>query len=83
VTGHYAAMSDMELVGHVGAIPDASELSQALAVRVRLLATERDKLQRELDKTKISLLSFELGLAQDRIAGFMEATKPAPRKPQG
>lgn len=83
MSGHYAGMSDMELVGHVGAIPDASELSQALAVRVRLLATERDKLQRELDKTKISLMSLELGLAQDKIAGFMDATKPAPRKPQG
>lgn len=77
MSGHYAAMADLELVGHVGAIPDASELSQALAVRVRLLATERDKLQRELDKLRIDVLSLELGLAQDKVAGFMDATKPA------
>lgn len=73
---HYAGMTDMELVGHVGALIDASELSQALATRVRLLATEREKLEKDLAKKERELYELQLGLAHDKIAGFMELTKP-------
>jgi hypothetical protein len=67
-------MSDLEIVGHVSAIPDASELSQALAGRVKLLVEERDELQKQLIDTKQKLLALELGLTQDKLAGFMDLT---------
>lgn len=70
--GFYSAMSDLEMVGHVSAIPDASELSQALAGRVKLLAEELDEVKKELIDTKQKLLALELGLTQDKLAGFMD-----------
>ena len=72
--GFYAVMGDLELVGHVSGIPDSSELSQALAGRVRLLVEERDELRKDLEKTQRQLLSLQLGLAEDKIEGFMEVT---------
>jgi hypothetical protein len=50
--GYYEKMSDLELVGHVNAIPDASELSQALATRVRLLIKENADLSRKVEKAQ-------------------------------
>jgi hypothetical protein len=75
MSGFYSAMSDLELVGHVSGIPDPSELSQALAGRVKLLAEEREELQQELAKTKQALMALELGIAQDKLDGFMEVTQ--------
>lgn len=77
MSGFYSAMSDLEIVGHVSAIPDASELSQVLAGRVKLLVEERDELQKELIDTKQKLLALELGLTQDKLAGFMDLTAKA------
>ena len=66
----YAEMSDLELVGHVGAIPDASEISQVLARRVELLTEENDELREALVKLKQQLMSLELGLALDKVAAY-------------
>jgi HEAT repeat protein len=66
----YVDKTDMELVGHVEAIPDASELSQHLANRVRLLVNENAELQRQLIKVKQQLMSLELGVALDKIAAY-------------
>lgn len=77
MSGFYSTMSDLEIVGHVSAIPDASELSQALAARVKLLVKIRDELQNELIDTKQKLLALELGLTQDKLAGFMDLTAKA------
>ena len=74
MSAFYAAMSDLEIVGHVNAIPDASELSQALAARVRALATERDCLARELTKARQQTLSLELGVALDKVAAYEDIT---------
>lgn len=74
MSAYYAAMSDLELVGHVGAIPDASELSQALAARVRALTTERTRLERELVKARQQTLSLELGVALDKVAAYEDIT---------
>ena len=77
MSGFYSAMSDLEIVGHVSAIPDASELSQVLAGRVKLLVEEREELQKELIDTKQKLLALELGLSQDKLAGFMDISARA------
>jgi len=74
MSAYYAAMSDLEIVGHVNAIPDASELSQALAARVRALVTERDRLARELTKARQQTLSLELGVALDKVAAYEDIT---------
>jgi hypothetical protein len=74
MSAFYAAMSDLEIVGHVNAIPDASELSQALAARVRALTTERDRLARELTKARQQTLSLELGVALDKVAAYEDIT---------
>lgn len=66
----YAEMSDLELVGHVGAIPDASEISQVLARRVELLTEEKDEMREALVKLKQQLMSLELGLALDKVAAY-------------
>lgn len=66
----YAEMGDMELVGHVSAIPDASELSQVLARRIELLTEEKDDMQRALVKLKQQLMALELGLALDKIEAY-------------
>lgn len=73
--GFYSVMGDLELVGHVSGIPDPSELSQALAGRVRLLVEERDELRRDLEKAQRQLLALQLGIAEDKLDGFMEVTK--------
>ena len=65
-------MSDAEIVGHVGAIPDASELSQALAVRVKLLLAEHDRLEKKLRETERALLSLQLGLAEDKLDAYQD-----------
>ena len=72
VSQYYASMSDSEIVGHVGAIPDASELSQALATRVKLLVTERDRLDKKLRETERALLSLQLGLAEDKLDAYQD-----------
>ena len=74
MSAFYAAMSDLEIVGHVNAIPDASELSQALAARVRALTSERDRLARELTKARQKTLSLELGVALDKVAAYEDIT---------
>jgi hypothetical protein len=60
----------MELVGHVFAIPDASELSQALAMRIKLLHEEKEELTQQLIKLKHQVMSIELGVALDKIAAY-------------
>jgi len=72
VSQYYACMSDAEIVGHVGAIPDASELSQALAVRVKLLLAEHDRLEKKLRETERALLSLQLGLAEDKLDAYQD-----------
>ena len=62
----------MELVGHVHAIPDASELSQVLASRIRLLVEERDGLQRALAKSQQQVMALELGVALDKVAAYQD-----------
>jgi len=76
-------MYDLELIGHVNGIPDASELSQELARRLKAavaerdrLITERDQLAHEADKAKRDLAEHRLEIAQDKIDGFMDATAP-------
>ena len=68
----YVGFSDMELVGHVCAIPDASELSQVLAARIRLLVEERDALQRALVKSQQQVMALELGVALDKVAAYQD-----------
>lgn len=70
-------MSDLEIVGHVSAIPDASELSQVLAGRVKLLVEERDELQKELIDTKQKLLAMQLGIAEDKLEAYVELVEKA------
>ena len=73
----YAEKTDMELVGHVFAIPDASELSQALAMRIKLLHEEKEELTQQLTKLKHQVMSIELGVALDKIAAYDDlVTKP-------
>lgn len=67
---NYASMEDMELVGHVGGIPDASELSQALANRVRLLVGEKAELEAKLHNLKHQIMALELGVALDKVAAY-------------
>ena len=68
----YVGFSDMELVGHAYAIPDASELSLVLAARIRLLVEERDGLQRALTKSQQQVMALELGVALDKIAAYQD-----------
>lgn len=74
---YFAGMSDLELVGHVNAITDASELSMALAVRVKSLVQKRDDLARELGKTKQALLALQLGIAEDKLDAYQELAENA------
>lgn len=67
---NYATMTDMELVGHVGAIPDASELSQACANRIRLLVGEKAELEAKLHSLKHQIMALELGVALDKVAAY-------------
>ena len=66
----YHSMTDVELVGHVNGIFDASELSQALAGRVMRLVLERDELQRKL-------LSLQLAIAEDKLDAYIEIAERA------
>lgn len=75
--GFFAAMADLELVGHVGAIPDASELSQALAGRVRLLVEERDEIAKELAKAKADLLELRITIGEDKVEAYREIVEKA------
>lgn len=80
--GYYEKMSDLELVGHVNAIPDASELSQALATRVRLLIKENAELAKKVEKVTKELHNFELGIAHDKLDAYrdiVDALPPTPR----
>ena len=43
MTPYYALMSDYEIIGHTMAIPDSSELSQALAEKLRRVLEQRDQ----------------------------------------
>jgi hypothetical protein len=43
MTPYYALMSDYEIIGHTMAIPDSSELSQALAEKLRRVLEQRDE----------------------------------------
>lgn len=81
----YSRMDPYELVGHVNAIPDASELSLALAARMRELLdqvafyqTENRLQQSRIEERtgKIIKLADDLENAMDKIAGFMELTDP-------
>jgi hypothetical protein len=70
-------MCDLEIVGHVSAIPDASELSQALAARVKLLVEERDELKRTAGELQKKLLSLQLGIAEDKLDAYVEIVEKA------
>jgi hypothetical protein len=70
-------MADLEIVGHVGAIPDASELSQALAGRIRLLVEERDEIAAELAKTKADLLELRISIGEDKLEAYRDIVEKA------
>ena len=80
--GYYEKMSDLELVGHVSAIPDASELSQALANRVRLLIKENSDLARKVEKLNKDLHNFELGIAHDKLDAYRDIVDALPTSPR-
>jgi hypothetical protein len=48
VTPYYALMSDYEIIGHTMAIPDSSELSQALAEKLKRVLEQRDQATSQL-----------------------------------
>jgi hypothetical protein len=48
MTPYYALMSDYEIIGHTMAIPDSSELSQALAEKLRRVLEQRDQATSQL-----------------------------------
>jgi hypothetical protein len=48
MTPYYALMSDYEIIGHTMAIPDSSELSQALAEKLRRVLEQRDQAMSQL-----------------------------------
>ncbi len=74
---YYAGMADLEIVGYVGAIPDASELSQALAGRIRLLVEERDEIAAELAKTKADLLELRISIGEDKLEAYRDIVEKA------
>lgn len=74
---YFYGMSDLELVGHVNAIPDASELSQALAVRVKSLVEKREDLARELGKTRAELLELRISIGEDKLDAYREIVENA------
>ena len=49
-------------------------MSAFSAARVRALATERDRLARELTKARQQTLSLELGVALDKVAAYEDIT---------
>jgi len=48
MTPYYALMTDYEIIGHTMAIPDSSELSQALAEKLRRVLEQRDQATSQL-----------------------------------
>jgi hypothetical protein len=48
MTPYYALMSDYEIIGHTMAIPDSSELSQALAEKLKRVLEQRDQATSQL-----------------------------------
>jgi len=48
MTPYYALMTDYEIIGHTMAIPDSSELSQALAEKLRRVLEQRDQAMSQL-----------------------------------
>jgi hypothetical protein len=48
MTPYYALMTDYEIIGHTMAIPDSSELSQALAEKLRRVLEQRDDARSQL-----------------------------------
>ncbi len=74
---YYAGMADLEIVGHVNTIPDASELSQALAARVKLLVEERDELAADLARVRQELLELRLEIGEDKIAAYQDLLEKA------
>jgi hypothetical protein len=71
----YAEKTDMELVGHVFAIPDASELSQSLAARIKILISEKEEQTQIIQKLKQQIMALELGVALDKIAAYDDLVK--------
>lgn len=85
----YQRMDAWGLVAHVRAIPDASELSQALSVRLQTAMMEIEFLQARMTalqeerfaaQKKLAELNEELDNAMDKIAGFMDLTDPNQHK---
>ena len=54
----YARMDPLELIGHVNAIPDASELSRALADRLREMAGLVEFYQHDNQKQQIKCAEY-------------------------
>lgn len=54
----YARMDPLELIGHVNAIPDASELSRALADRLREMAAQVAFYQQENQKQQVKVADY-------------------------
>ena len=48
MTPYYALMTDYEIIGHTMAIPDSSELSQALAEKLKRVLEQRDQATSQL-----------------------------------
>ena len=48
MTPYYALMSDWEIIGHTMAIPDSSELSQALADKLKRVLEQRDEARNQV-----------------------------------
>ena len=71
----YAEKTDMELVGHVFAIPDASELSQSLAARIKILVAEREQQAQIIQRLKRQVMALELGIARDKIEAYDDLVK--------
>jgi len=71
----YAEKTDMELVGHVFAIPDASELSQSLAARIKILVAEKEEQAQIIQRLKSQVMALELGIALDKISAYDDLLK--------
>ena len=77
VSTFYGSMSDLEIIQHVISIPDASELSSELAVRVCRLVEERDKMQKIAADLERKILSLQLGISEDKLAAYVEIVERA------
>lgn len=72
------AMDDLELVGYVRGVPDKSEMTEALADRLRVVAQQRDRLAAELSKCREKVQALELGVALDKIAAYQDLLDKPP-----